>query len=89
MWQAVITFADLATLYLFYVATSEEAVVKYKLTPLARLVGYGVAGCDNIADRATFYLFYVATSEEAVVKYKLTPLARLVGYGVAGCDNIC
>jgi hypothetical protein len=27
---------------------SEEAVVKYKLTPMARLVGYGVAGCDNI-----------------------------------------
>jgi hypothetical protein len=42
----VITFADRATLYLFYVATSEEAVVKYKLTPLARLVGYGVAGCE-------------------------------------------
>jgi hypothetical protein len=25
---------------------SEEAVLKYKLTPLARLVGYGVAGCE-------------------------------------------
>ncbi len=48
MWRAVITFADRATFYLFYVATSEEAEVKYKLTPLARLVGYGVAGCDNI-----------------------------------------
>ncbi len=45
---SVITFANCATFYLFYVATSEEAVVKYKLTPLARLVGYGVAGCDNI-----------------------------------------
>ncbi len=45
---SVITFADRATFYLFYVATSKEAVVKYKLTPLARLVGYGVAGCDNI-----------------------------------------
>jgi acetyl-CoA acetyltransferase len=41
----VITFADRATFYLFYVA-SEEAVLKYKLTPLARLVGYGVAGCE-------------------------------------------
>ncbi len=42
----MITFADRAIFYLFYVATSEEAVVKYKLTPLARLVGYGVAGCE-------------------------------------------
>ncbi len=46
MWRAVITFADRATFYLFYVVTSEEAVLKYKLTPLARLVGYGVAGCE-------------------------------------------
>jgi hypothetical protein len=44
----VITFADFVIFYLFYVATGEEAVVKYKLTSLARLVGYGVAGCDNI-----------------------------------------
>jgi hypothetical protein len=36
----------LTIFYLFYVATSEEAVLKYKLTPLARLVGYGVAGCE-------------------------------------------
>jgi acetyl-CoA acyltransferase 2 len=25
---------------------SEEAVLKHKLTPLARIVGYGVAGCE-------------------------------------------
>lgn len=28
------------------IIASEEAVVKHKLTPLARIVGYGVAGCE-------------------------------------------
>jgi len=28
------------------IIASEEAVSKYKLTPLARIVGYGVAGCE-------------------------------------------
>jgi acetyl-CoA acyltransferase 2 len=33
-------------MYLYLIIHSEEAVLKHKLTPLARIVGYGVAGCE-------------------------------------------
>ena len=34
------------THFIIFYVSSEEAVAKHGLTPLARIVGYGVAGCE-------------------------------------------